>query len=152
MDKFGFKKLMIVITIIEIVVGSSIYFIVKFKTIYAFSLLLVSSCIGGSFVILATIFIKVFSLYIGPELYGITGISIGIANIMGPLLILLLSGKNYSFLIIFLIGVVFCIIKLIIVILFNENEKIYQVKKDSVQMNIINDSSTDDGNEIDYFN
>ena len=74
MDKFGFKKLMFIITIIEIIVGSSFYFIVKFEIIYIIKLLLVALCIGGTFTILTPIFVKIFGLFVGPELYRLTGI------------------------------------------------------------------------------
>lgn len=126
MDKFGFKKLMFIITIIEIIVGSSLYFIIEFGILFIIELILVSLCIGGTFTILTPIFIQIFGLYVGPELYGLTGISIGISNISGPLLMRLFSsGENSSFLIMFLIGTGFCVIKLIVLIFFDENNKKY---------------------------
>ena len=126
MDKFGFKKLMFIITIIEIIVGSSLYFIIEFGILFIIELILVSLCIGGTFTILTPIFIQIFGLYVGPELYGLTGISIGISNISGPLLMgLFSSGENSSFLIMFLIGTGFCVIKLIVLIFFDENNKKY---------------------------
>ena len=126
MDKFGFKKLMFIITIIEIIVGSSLYFIIEFGILFIIELILVSLCIGGTFTILTPIFIQIFGLYVGPELYGLTGISIGISNISGPLLLRLFSsGENSSFLIMFLIGTGFCVIKLIVLIFFDENNKKY---------------------------
>ena len=143
MDKFGFKKLMFIITIIEITVGSSFYFIVKFEIIYIIELLLVALCIGGTFTILTPIFVKIFGLFVGPELYGLTGISIGISNLLGPVLMKIISGNDYSFLIIFLIGTGFCIIKLIVVIFFDENQKMYDdindIKK-NIDVEMINDS------------
>jgi len=129
-DKFGFKKLMFIITIIEIIVGSSLYFIVEFGILFIIELILVSLCIGGSFAVLSPIFIKIFGLYLGPELYGLTGISIGISNLSGPLLMRLFPGKNSSFLIMFLIGTGICIIKLIVLIFFDENNKMYNDIKD----------------------
>lgn len=126
MDKFGFKKLMFIITIIEIIVGSSLYFIIEFGILFIIELILVSLCIGGTFTILTPIFIQIFGLYVGPELYGLTGISIGISNISGPLLMgLFSSGESSSFLIMFLIGTGFCVIKLIVLIFFDENNKKY---------------------------
>ena len=126
MDKFGFKKLMFIITIIEIIVGLSLYFIIEFGILFIIELILVSLCIGGTFTILTPIFIQIFGLYVGPELYGLTGISIGISNLSGPLLMRLFSsGENSSFLIMFLIGTGFCVIKLIVLIFFDENNKMY---------------------------
>jgi MFS family permease len=136
MDKFGFKKLMYIITIIEIIVGSSLYFIVEFGILFIIELILVSLCIGGTFTILTPIFIQIFGLYVGPELYGLTGISIGISNISGPLLMRIFPGKNSSFLIMFLIGTGFCIIKLIVLIFFDENNKMYNDNIDDIKKNI----------------
>ena len=141
---------MYLITIIEILIGSSIYFIVKFKEIYMIELLLTAICIGGSYVILAPTFVKIFSLSIGPELYGITGISIGVANIMGPVFIEFFSADNISFLTLFFIGVGSCIVKIIDLFFFDENIRLYQINKDGVQMNIINDSFSINDSEINY--
>ena len=141
---------MYLITIIEILIGSSIYFIVKFKEIYMIELLLTAICIGGSYVILAPTFVKIFSLSIGPELYGITGISIGVANIMGPVFIEFFSADNISFLTLFFIGVGSYIVKIIDLFFFDENIRIYQINKDGVQMNIINDSFSINDSEINY--
>ena len=125
---------MFVITIIEIIIGSSIYFIVEYKDIFVVELLLISICIGGSFVIIAPLFNRLFTLYIGPELYGITGISVGIFNLLGPIFIEFFSSNNQSFLIIFLIGASLSLIKLIVLIFFKENEKVFEINENKVQM------------------
>ena len=114
LDKFKFKKIMIVITIIEIIVGSTIYFMVKYQIIYIIELLFVALCIGGSFSIIIPAFIDIFGLVIGPELYGLSLIFISIANLLGPILITLIGKDEYSYLIIFSFGAGLCIIKLIV--------------------------------------
>jgi len=141
---------MYIITGIEIIVGISFYFIVKIEIIYIIELLLIALCIGGTFAILTPIFINVFGLFVGPELYGLTGISIGFSNVLGPFLLELFSEDNSSFLIIFLIGTGLCIIKLIVLIFFDENKKMYNdiddfTKNIDMQM-ISNDSINDDEN------
>ena len=60
MDKFGFKTLMFAITTIEVTVGASLYFIVKYDAIFVICVLCVGACIGGNFVILAPTFNKIF--------------------------------------------------------------------------------------------
>ena len=144
MDKFGFKKLMFIITSIEIIVGSSLYFMVDYKDIYILELLFVAACIGGTYTILAPIFVKVFSLYIGPELYGIAGISIGVANILGPLSMQSMEEENNkSYLIIFLTGVGFCTIKFIILIFFDENKKMYKENIPMTNILSVNDNENE---------
>lgn len=141
---------MYIITGIEIIVGISFYFVVKIEIIYIIELLLIALCIGGSFAILTPIFINVFGLFVGPELYGLTGISIGFSNVLGPFLLELFSEDNSSFLIIFLIGTGLCIIKLIVLIFFDENKKMYNdiddVTKNIDMQMISNDSINDDEN------
>lgn len=123
MDKYGFKKLMFVISTIEIIVGSSLYFMVKYDYVYVILVLFVAACIGGSFSILAPVFNKIFGLGIGPEVYGLTGISIGIANFSGPLLTKYMLEENKDFLIAFLVGSTLCVIKVCVLLLFDENDK-----------------------------
>ena len=141
---------MYIITGIEIIVGISFYFVVKIEIIYIIELLLIALCIGGTVAILTPIFINVFGLFVGPELYGLTGISIGCSNVLGPLLLELFSEDNSSFLIIFLIGTGLCIIKLIVLIFFDENKKMYNdiddVTKNIDMQMISNDSINDDEN------
>ena len=125
LDKFKFKKIMIVITIIEIIVGSTIYFMVEYQIIYIIELLFVALCIGGSFSIIIPAFIDIFGLIIGPELYGLSLIFISIANLLGPILITLIGKAEYSYLIIFSFGAGLCIIKLIVLFFFDENQKMF---------------------------
>ena len=122
MDKFGFRTLMFAITTIEVTVGVSLYFVVKFAPLFVICVLLIGACIGGNFVILAPTFNKIFGLQIGPELYGITSISIGIANISGPILTTLILKENKDYLIAFLIGSSLSFCKIILLLFFNENK------------------------------
>ena len=121
MDKLGFKTLMFIITIIEVTVGSTLYFMVEYEAIFVIEVLLIGACIGGNFVILAPTFKKIFGLQIGPELYGITSISIGIANISGPILTKFLLKEQKDYLISFIIATSLSGIKLFLLLFFNEN-------------------------------
>ena len=121
MDKLGFKTLMFIITIIEVTVGSTLYFMVKYEAIFVIEVLLIGACIGGNFVILAPTFKEIFGLQIGPELYGITSISIGIANISGPILTKFLLKEKKDYLISFIIATSLSGIKFIVLLFFNEN-------------------------------
>lgn len=119
MDKYGFKLLMYIITSLEILISASLYFAVIHDYIYILFISLVLVCIGGTFSILAPEFIKIFGIY-GPEVYGLTGICIGLANFIGPLLCKFFLKKEKNYLLIFLIGVVLSIIKLCILIYFKD--------------------------------
>ena len=123
MDKFGFKPLMSVIAFIEVLVSGSFYFIVKYDLLYITCVLLIAICIGGHFSILAPLFNKVYGVAIGPQAYGICALFIGVSNLSGPLMCMLLLKKNTDFLIAFLFGGSLVMIKIICLLLFDEDEK-----------------------------
>jgi MFS family permease len=122
MDKFGFKVLMFIITGIEIAISISLYFTVKITILYILSILLISACIGGHFSILSPVFNKIFGMERGAEMYGLTGNFIGIASICGPLMTKFVLNDPGDFLVVFLIGGVLCVIKLIVLFFFDEND------------------------------
>jgi MFS family permease len=123
MDKFGFKVLMFIITGIEIAIAASLYFTISVTPLFIGSVLLISACIGGHFAILSPVFNKIFGLERGPEMYGITGNFIGVASICGPILTNFVLHKKEDFLVVFLVGGGFCVIKLVVLIFFDENDK-----------------------------
>ena len=122
MDIFGFKILMFFITGIEIIIASTFYFCSKYAPLYIISVLLVSACIGGHFAILSPVFNKIFGLERGPEMYGVTGNFIGIASICGPIFTNFILNETPDFLVVFLVGGGLCVLKLIILIFFDEND------------------------------
>jgi hypothetical protein len=123
MDKFGFKTLMFIITSIEILIASTLYFSVFNPILYIISILLISACIGGHFSILSPVFNKIFGLEKGPEMYGLTGNFIGIASISGPIMTNFLLKEKPDFLIVFLVGGALCVVKLVVLIFFKEDDK-----------------------------
>ena len=123
MDKFGFKKLMFIITSIEIIIAGTLYFSVNIVVIYIISVLLISACIGGHFAILSPTFNKIFGLEKGPEMYGLTGNFIGIASVSGPLMSNFILKEKKDFLVVFLVGGGLCVVKLVVLIFFKENDK-----------------------------
>ena len=123
LDKYGFKILMFIITFIEITVGIFLYFMVKIYVIYIILVLFTASCIGGNFCILTPVFNKIFGLEMGPEVYAVTSIAIGTANICGPLLVKFFLKQNSDFLYTFLFGALLSIFKLCVLMFFDEEDK-----------------------------
>ena len=123
MDKFGFQILMFLITLIEIIISSSLYFAVNYSILYVICVLIVSACIGGHFAIISPEFNKIFGFDIGPELYGLTGNFIGLASFCGPLMTNFILKTKKDFLVVFLVGGGLCMIKLFITLIFDENDK-----------------------------
>lgn len=148
MDKFGFKFLMIIISIIEMGVSGSIYFLVDYgdygKVIYLIENLLIAICLSGTFTMITPLFNKVFGKDYGAEMYGLTGFSIGLASFCGPLLIKAIvpgqtdedpknedkAKKDEHYFYLYVIGGAICFIKFIVVLFFKEDEQyVFNYKK-----------------------
>ena len=124
MDKFGFKTLMYIMTICEILMSSALYFSVANDFLYIIVVLLVATCLGGTFAVLSPTFTKIFGIDIGPRLFGLSGTLIGISQFCGPVMAKSILSKKHDYLIAFLIGGSICVLKLISLLFFDENEKV----------------------------
>ena len=153
MDKFGFKALMFIITSIEILIASTLYFSVFNPILYIISILLISACIGGHFSILSPVFNKIFGLEKGPEMYGLTGNFIGVASISGPIMTNFLLKEKTDFLIVFLVGGALCVVKLVVLIFFKEDDQFKYSLIDDLMKDGKNEGNerliTDDNNKED---
>ena len=144
MDKFGFQILMLMITLIEIIISTSLYFSVNISILYIIWVLFVSASIGGHFAIISPQFNKTFGFDVGPELYGITGNFIGLASLCGPLMTNFILETKKDFLIVFIIGGALCMIKLYVTLIFDEDDK-YIYKKRLIS--IVNEHTNQKVNE-----
>ena len=117
-DICEFKKLMYIITGIEILISGSLYFTLVNDKLYIASILSIGICIGGNFSILAIEFNRKFGIIFGPAIYGVCGIFIGIANLASCLLAKFLLSENIHYVLGYLIGGSLCICKLGILIFF----------------------------------
>ena len=122
MDKFGFKKINIAISCLEIITCSTIYFCSKIPFLFVFENLLVACCIGGTFTTITPLFNVIFGKELGIEIYGLTGFAIGFATLLGPILAKFMIKKIDDYLLLYLIGGGICVIKFIALICFNEKE------------------------------
>ena len=163
MDKFGFKPLMLAIGFIEITIAGSFYFIVKINELYFICVLLIALCIGGHFSILAPLFNKVYGVDIGPQTYGICGFFIGISNLTGPLICAFFLKKETDFLYAFIGAGSLVIVKIICLILFDENEKynfdeievkndLGKIERESIQVEKENNVKNNDMDKTDKGN
>ena len=131
MDKFGFKILMIIISIMEMGIAGSIYFLVQYPIIYVIENSLIACCLSGTFTTITPLFNKIFGKDYGAELYGLTGISIGIASFCGPILAKAIIPEIKSkddpniiyYLYLYIAGGAVCFIKFIILLFFKEDEQ-----------------------------
>ena len=165
MDKFGFKILMFIMSIIEMGVAGSIYFLVDYPIIYVIETSLIGCCLSGTFTTLTPLFNKVFGKEYGAEMFGLTGVFVGLASFCGPVLIKILIPKNELeigegeddqgiryYLYLYIIGGVISFIKFIVLIFFKEDDPyIFSYKRVTVDIpdldvNPINRPTDIDGN------
>lgn len=146
MDKFKFKILMSIISGIELIIAATFYFSVNYDILYVISVLLIATCIGGHFSIIAPLFNKIYGIEIGPQAYALCGIFMGLSNLSGPLLCKFFLKNNRDFLVTFLIGGCLIMIKVFTLLMFNEDEKC-KLKDDNNQDNIITIDNSEDDND-----
>ena len=109
MDKFNFKILMVIISILEITICFSIYFFSDNPVIFVIENLLVATCLSGTFTTITPLFNKVFK-EVGAEMYGLTGFFIGLASFLGPVLTKILIKEDDDYIIVYSVGGGICIV------------------------------------------
>jgi len=126
-DKFGFKKINIIISCIEIGVSCTFYFSVYIFVIYTIEIVLISCCLSCTFITIAPLFYKAFGKEIALEIYGISIIFLFVPFMTTEFLKEFLLKERKDYLILYLIGGGISLIKLIGLIFFKEN-KLYEFK------------------------
>ena len=121
MDKFGFKILTFIICSFELGVSATIYYFADNPYVFVIENMLIALSLSGS-TMLIPLFHKIFGKDFGAELYGLTGIFIGLASLIGPFLIKLIVKDVEDYLTVYYIGVGLSLIKTIALICFKENK------------------------------
>ena len=112
-------------------VSFTIYYFASNPLIFVTENILIAMCLSGT-TMLIPLFHKIFGKDFGAEMYGITGIFIGLASLVGPFLIKLIVKDVEDYLTVYYIGGGLCIIKTIALICFKENKPYvfdYEYKK-----------------------
>ncbi len=142
MDKFSFKPLMLIIMILESSIAFSVYFSKINEYLYIFENLMCAICLSGFFVTITPTFNKVFGFDNGAKLYGLTGITIGVASFLGPIVTKIYIGdKNEKDLyrnVYFLGGF---IVVLSIISLYMFEEKSFEYDKNVIVEEIKNENT-----------
>ena len=139
-DKYNFKTLLNFITIIEIIISASFYFITINDIILIILILLILICIGANFAIIPPMYNKIYGISFGSEIYGITAIYIGVAHLTITFLIKFVIEKDFDYLLAFSIGGGLCFIKILIlncckIHKFNSINKITTINRISTNQN-----------------
>lgn len=127
MDKYGFKILMFIISILELFLSVTIYYIAGNPIIFVIENLLVACCLSGTFTTITPLFNKIFGKELATEIYGLTGFFIGVASFVGPLLTKIMIKEEEDYLMVYMIGGGICLMKFMALLCFKDNEP-YQFK------------------------
>ena len=136
LDKFGFKILMYIITALEIITSCSIYFTVEYDGIYIIMVLITAACVGGNFCCISPLYTFIYGIEVGPQMYALAGNIMGLAQFSGPILVKFLLSEKKHYLLTFLIGGTFCVSKLLILLFFDDKEKINIDFEEDIKENI----------------
>ena len=104
LDKLSYRLLMLIILLLELTVSISVYFSAGTTVLYLIENFVIALCLSGTFTMITPTFNKVFGNKNGAKIYGLTGILIGIASFLGPILTKLLIKKEKDYLEVYLIG------------------------------------------------
>jgi MFS family permease len=142
MDKFSFKPLMLIIMILESSIAFSVYFSKINEYLYIFENLMCAICLSGFFVTITPTFNKVFGFDNGAKLYGLTGITIGVASFLGPIVTKIYIGdKNEKDLYrnVYFLGGFIVVLSLISLFMFEE--KSFEYDKNVIVEEIKNENT-----------
>ena len=127
---------MSVILFSELIISASIYYSTSISILFIIETLLIAACQSGTFVLLIPTFHKTFGPKNGASIYGITGILVGLAALLGPILTQQFKGEQTDYLKVYLIGSAAVSFNLIILILFKETTYKYKSQKSNVLSDI----------------
>jgi hypothetical protein len=123
---------MSVILFSELIISASIYYSTSISILFIIETLLIAACQSGTFVLLIPTFHKTFGPKNGASIYGITGILVGLAALLGPILTQQFKGEQTDYLKVYLIGSAAVSFNLIILILFRETAYMYKSQKSNI--------------------
>ena len=130
MDKYNFKSLMYIVILLELFISLTVFYSVNYPFLYLIENLLIACCISGTFTMIIPLFNIVFGFKNGAKLYGITGIMIGLASFLGPIMTKFIITDNSNkdiYEIIYLIGGIFVFFSLIVLWFFKEEKFKYSM-------------------------
>ena len=119
-DKFGFKKPFMVLVIIEIVVSGMFYFVGTNTVLYFLMVSLTALILAGVICLTTPLYPKIFGLKNGPFVNGICIALYGFSCLLGPIVAKFIIKKKSDYKVLYLSGMVFACIGLLLTMKFNE--------------------------------
>lgn len=119
-DKFGFKKLYLVVLICEVIVSSSLFYIGNSPFLYFFAISLTSFVLSGSISLMIPLYPKIYGVKYASEINGISLSLYGFSSLLGPIVSKFLIKDKSDYKLLYLSGTFFAIISLLTCITFDE--------------------------------
>ena len=126
LDRYGFQKIMSVITIVELLVSVTVYLAANSSIFYLIENALVAFSLGATFTLIPPYYDKTFGRKQGLKIYAISGVSAGVCSIVGSLMIKYLVKNLTDYLIIFLISAIFIVVQAITLLFLNDGKYLYK--------------------------
>ena len=147
MDKYNFKILMYIIMTLEIIISFTVYYTKINDILFVVVNLLSAVSLSGFFTTITPTFNKVFGFKNGAKIYGLTGILIGVASFLGPVLtkIFIKDEKKELYRNIYFVGGGFIIFSFISLFFFEEKSFDYN---SHLHQDSHNDSSIDEEKNV----
>lgn len=132
-DKIGFKQVLYVIILLQLVVASSIYFVASNIYLYFFENILIAVAISGIYVVMPPTYKQIFGSKNGTDIYGVSSILIGVATVVGAVLtqFILKDNNLQNYLIVFICSAVIILIGLVNLIYFKVEPFVYLKAKEA---------------------
>lgn len=118
-DYLGFKKLMVINSLIVLLISSTFYFFTDIRALVFIEVILTSTIAGSQFSLIPAGLQEIYGEKYSYEVYGGTFYCFGISSLVTPILIKILdfSDPSYTipYMIIYLVGSLFSIIGLVLI-------------------------------------
>lgn len=127
-DKFGFKKLYLLLVLVEIIDSATIYFSVSKPLLYCFQVCLGAFILAGNVSLIIPIYPKVFGLKYSTIIYGIATFFLSFGSMISPTLTKILVKEKSDYKYLFWASTCFSIVSFISCLTFKE--EIFRYKKE----------------------
>ena len=129
-DKFGFKKLYILLLLVEIIDSATIYFSVSNPYLYCFQVCLGAFILAGNVSLIIPIYPKVFGLKYSTVIYGIATFFLSFGSMISPTLTKILVKEKEDYKYLFWASTCFSVVSLISCLSFKEEK--FRYRKDKI--------------------
>lgn len=135
-DKFGFKKLYILIVAVEIGISSTIFQFGNNTIVYFIMVCVTALLLAGNIALMIPLYPKIFGIKYGTEVNGICIALYSFSCILGPVVAKFVVHERKDYQRLYLSGTVLAVISFIVVCMFKEEPFVFKNDKKTIPHNI----------------